>query len=83
MIKRRLGYIRGDLGQTCRAGEFRHCLSQETTQLHLNTRNHVPTSAPTSMYLHPSKRKAPDGTMTSAQMLQEALWVSETGYPLA
>jgi hypothetical protein len=39
----------------------------------LDINNHVPTSAPTNLHSVPSERKAPDGTMTSAQMLQEAL----------
>ena len=68
-----LGLIRGDPGQSCRAGEFRHRLPQDTTQLHLNINNHVPTPAPTNLHSVPSERKASDGTMTSAQMLQEAL----------
>jgi hypothetical protein len=71
LTKHRLGVVRDNPGQARCTGDFGHRLPQETTQLHLNIGYHVLTSAPTSLVS--SERKAPDGIMTSAQMLQEAL----------
>ncbi len=49
LTKPGLRLIRGDPGQSCHPGEFRHRLPQDTTQLYLNINNHVPTSAPANL----------------------------------